>query len=478
MAGRGGRTISPVPARDGGRNPGYKRSVTRCPAQSRRTRTTLLAWAAVLGALFTGGEARANPLSFGRFDGHWGDAASESAWALYWNPAGLARPGLSAGFDLQIITRQASFTRDAGANGVTPDERAANAGKSTSSAGGTIPSIAARWGTTWGDFDVGTGLGVYIGNGGTVTWDKNLKAPSQYPGAVDGPQRWAGIKGGLIIFEASAGLAAKHNPTGLSFGVAPVIMISRFETVRALNVDGSDDLVDSSGRLKEGRVHVQASSVDFRFVAGARWDKDARNAVSVAYSRGVTLILEGPLDLTIGAQAPSAAPTTSYFDMPIPDTVRAAGKIGLGDRVTLRPSVEWSRFSVLDNQSLRVRATDERILLIPRDYGDGYAGRLRGDLRVNERLMLGAGVGYEITPTPTRTMEPGFGEANSLELSAAGRYRLSDHVSLGLTAFFTHFFQLKVKDSITRPTMNGTYREERESFLFDVEVRGWTPSDR
>jgi len=189
-----------------------------------RTRTLVAALVAVVVAGASGG-ARANPLSLARFGGLRGDAVYTGAYALYWNPAALAVPGWDAGVDLQLIARQASYDRDAVLNNVPDSEVAANSGRATISTFGAVPSAMGHWGRAFRRFDLGVGGGVFVESGGTANWDKNLRAPAQYPGAVDGPQRWASISAQLLLVDLALGIGARDRKTGLSIGFTPMLVV-------------------------------------------------------------------------------------------------------------------------------------------------------------------------------------------------------------------------------------------------------------
>src|SRR5205823_2498824 len=127
------------------------------------------------------------------------------------------------------------------------------------------------WGKRLKHVDIGVGLGAFVDSGGSASWDKNLKAPSEFPGAIDGPQRWASISANLLVVDLSVGLAVRHRRTGLSLGVAPLLAVTTFSTTRARNIDRTEDLVDSAGNLKEGRAYFSGSGMGGGVVIGARW---------------------------------------------------------------------------------------------------------------------------------------------------------------------------------------------------------------
>ena len=50
---------------------------------------------------------------------------------------------------------------------------------------------------------------------------------------------------------------------------------------------------------------------------------------------------------------------------------------------------------------------------------------------------------------------------------------LSHHVDLSATFLFQYFLPFTVGNSVQQPTTNGTYRDQREFLVVDLEVHGW-----
>jgi hypothetical protein len=431
--------------------------------------------AAVVAALVAtvaggGSRARANPLSLARFGGLRGDAVYTGAYALYWNPAALAAPGWDVGLDLELIARQASYDRDAAANGVPDAEVAANAGVATISTVGVVPSAMGRWGRALRGFDVGVGAGAFVENGGSANWEKNLRAPAGAPGAVDGPQRWASISAQLLLVDLGVGFAARHRKSGLSIGFTPMLVVGSFSTVRARNIDQSEDLVDAEGNPKEGRAYFNGSGVGFSAVIGVRWDNPAGWAVGATYQRGARMDFEGDLRVAFGSQAPSSE--RARLSLPIADLVRVSAALRLTRWLTLRPTFEWALWSAVKEHVFRA-SDGTPLLVMPRNFHDLVAARLRAEARVGARWRLMLGVGGERGPTPASTMEPGFGENSNLEVGAGATVAVSHRIDLGATFVYQYFLPFSVGNSVQQPTSNGTYRDQRECLIVDVEVHGW-----
>lgn len=426
---------------------------------------------AVVLALIGGmSAAHANPFFIGRFQGLRGDAVDDSAWALYYNPGGLARPGGRVALHGLLVNRQATYDRDATLNDVPEDQRAANAGLNHTGALGVAPAVALRYGWAIGDLDLALGGGFYVARAGATNWRRDLGAPSETPGAVDGPQRWATVNTSMQLYSPSAALALRHRPTGLSLGVAPVYTFVNLSTLKARNPDGSTRLVDDRGNLAEGRILLEdGRAADLHWILGAQWAPTDDLVFGATWHSGVDHQLEGDAYITFGTAEESIE--RSSFNLPIAQTVRLGAGIDLGEALTLRPSFEWHDWSVMNRQiAVNVR-NGETLMDLPRDFADTIIARLRADYAIIDGFTVHAGLGYETAATPSHTFEPGLAESASVELAAGASLDLGEHIGLSASFFWQQFEDVTVRDSINVPTTNGHYTDARQYLTLDLEVR-------
>ncbi len=418
-------------------------------------------------AVLLGGAAQAGPLYQTRFGGLTGDALHESPFSLYWNPAGLARPGTRLALHGSILSRQATYDRDAELNDVAPDEEAANAGEASISTLAGIPALAVGHGLRLDELDLGFAAGGFVLAAGAVDWDKNLAAPVEYPGAVDGPQRWATISTRFLSLAASAGLGARYRPWGLSIGVAPMYTWASLDTVRARNADRTDELVDAAGRIKEGRILLESEDERVLWTAGVRWEATPDLTVGVSYISGATYDLAGDAKISFG----TAEETTeaSHIELPLAQSVRATVAVRLGD-FTLRPTVEWSDWSVMERQVALAEDDGQPLLTIERAFEDTFAAKLRADWAVHHNVTVHAGVGYETAATPEKTHEPGLAESQQFEAGAGVSVDFGEHVRLSSSFIFQQFADRRVTNSNQQPIVNGDYTDRREYLTIDLEI--------
>jgi long-subunit fatty acid transport protein len=239
---------------------GIMRSVTRLSS-------TLGAMILALSAAST---AHAGGFTTTRFGGEHGHAATDDTTAIFYNPAGLAYGEGHRGYVEGLFAyRTVDYNRDAGAidnpdagpgtAGTPPDGIGANSGAAT--LGNAIASPFVGIATDAGLKGFGFGLGLSVPFGGQASWDKvGGFSDAKFPGAADSSARWASIEGSQRSVYLSLGAAWRTRDGRFGIGVAGNYVMSEIKLVRARNLDGTDDLLQANGALKEGRALLATTS--------------------------------------------------------------------------------------------------------------------------------------------------------------------------------------------------------------------------
>ncbi|MCK6571511.1 outer membrane protein transport protein [Myxococcota bacterium] len=413
--------------------------------------------------------ATAAPMHVARMDGLRGDPVDTGPFAFWWNPAALARPGRALGLHGLFAMRAASYDRDAALNDVAPDEAAANAGLATIDTAGVIPALGFRQGfADVGPFDLGFGLGFFVPFAGVADWARHPDAPAEHPGAYDGPQRWATIHSRLVFLAGSVGFGAAHRASGVSLGIAPTLYYGELATTRARNVDRSDDLVDVTGELKEGRIVFEADDIRVGFNVGLRWDASPDLGFALTWHQVPEFVMDGRAKVAYGTADPFSIGAELAF--PLPDLFRAGASIGLPGGWVLRPFLEFARWSVMERQVAVSKGEGQPLIEIERDFDDVWGFRLRCDTPRWRGWGATFGGGFETAATPTSTHEPGLAEGESVEAMLGLDYTFEAGVRVSLSTTLQTFFARDVSDSIQKPTTNGRYTDDRVFSTLDVEV--------
>lgn len=298
-----------------------------------------------------------------RFGGDHGTAANPSPFAVYFNPAALGGlTGTQVTADGTLVVRTASYDRPASALSPllakTKDDRtysAANTGKATVSNLLGIPFVG--FGSDLGTRNFRIGAAAFVPFGGQASWGQNSAwaGRTDAPGAVDGPQRWVNISGQIIAAYGTLAMAYRFEDAHVSVGASLSGVFHKVHTVRARNVDGTDDISTPSGSLKEGRAIIDASGFNAALALGLYWEPTPDVHLGISYSSQPgfgTTRMKGTLEQQFGTVSAVADKTDVEFLMAYPDIFRIAGSFRADKQWEVRLGAEYVRWSVLKNQCL------------------------------------------------------------------------------------------------------------------------------
>lgn len=453
----------------------------------------------VVAACIISSHAGASGFSTARFGGEHGHPTTSNPTALYFNPAGLAlERGHRLYLDGAFAFRSAQYDRPAGAisdpGGGTPtDAIAANAGEASLSNLAVIPFGAVV--SDLGVENLGVGLGVYVPLGGSASWDRNERdfGPA-FPGAEDGVQRWFTIEGTIRSLYLTAAGAYRIPSLGLSFGAGLNVIQSEVNTVRARNLDGSDDLVHSDGSPKEGRSLIDVNSWDLGFSAGLIWEPAERVWIGASYQSQPgfgEITLKGKLS----TRFPGSKVTEDDVELTqsLPDIWRLGARWQPDDRWELRLFGEYARWSVLQNQCIfseggsctieedgSASADSSGVIQnIPRRWRDGFNVRAGASHWFVPSVEGYLGVGYDTNAIPDRTLDPSLYDMNKITASAGARVKINDWwaVSGTFTQVFYFTRDIEIGDSqgflapSAQPNAAGTYSQAVSVIDVSTEFR-------
>lgn len=445
--------------------------------------------------------AQAGGFSTARFGGERGHAATNHLTAVYYNPAGLA---LGAGTRAQVeglfAYRSVDYDRDPaaidntdGADPGTPaDAIAANSGKSTLR--NTLASPFIGFASDLGVEGLGIGVGVYVPFGGQAKWDKNeaYEGNTMYPGAVDGPQRWAAIEAEqrALYYTLAAGYRINDK---IAVGAGFNVVQNSIALVRARNPDGTDDVV-GGGTVKEGRSLLEADGINFAASLGVMFKPTECSRIGLSYQSqpgfGET-VLKGTLTNKFGTGPVGSLPVEVRYTMP--DTFRLAGEWRAFTKGSLHASFDYQRWSNYANTCVISAAgpgkcevdadgspvegsTTDLLVNVKRDWKDTMTARVGGRYFISEVLEVNGGITYDTAAVPDETMEPSLFDMNKIIGQVGGVYT-TGRVDLGLTIGHVQYMSRTTAptDDLAAPSINpdmaGTYKSFVTYALFGVGVR-------
>lgn len=431
-------------------------------AKSARSLSILSIGCALL--LSMSSNALANPFFVGRFNGLLGGPLDQSSFALYWNPANLYTEGAEIDLYLGMIARQASYNRTVDRDS-PPEFTEANSGEATTSALGFIPSLAFHSGLKLDEeLKLGFGAGIYIARAGTADWDRDPEAPSQYPGAYDGPQRWGALSTFMLLVNYSAGASIQFDR--LSIGAAVSYVDTTLSTTKAANADKSEELTTPDGELKEGRIFLDdATGSAINTTLGATLDLDEIE-IGYAWRLPVTYQLLGRAYVLY-----SNAPETSalaQIELQVAESHLASIAHTI-EQMRFRLEYERQLWSIMNQQEILNTDNQEQLLLLKRNFKDTNAYRLRLDYSYSDQLMINTGISYEEGVTPEEYHEAGLAEHDQIEIGLGISTPITQSLSIHSTFFYQYFFDRRVSNSQQTPTSNGDYTDHRQYLTVNLK---------
>jgi long-subunit fatty acid transport protein len=417
----------------------------------------------------TAGTALANPFQIGRFGGIAGSGATHhSPFAIYWNPAGLVDVGFTLQLHGMMVNRQASYDRDAELNGVPPELEGINSGVGKAGALGVVPGFALQSGHDLGGWTIGLGFAAFVDRAGRTNWTKNFAAPPQYPGAVDGPQRWSVINTELSLLSLGIGLAVEHVESALSFGATVFGTQTSLSLLRARTVSSTDE-VTLEGHLTEGRVLFRNGEDEgFTLVLGMQWEPTDLIKFGLAWQSAVTYQIKGDALILFGEAEESREPAQTALE--VPQGIRGELSFTLSPLITLRPALSWNQWSIAKSQVATGTRTGEILFRTPREFTDTYEFKLNTDFQVTDQHALHVLLGVENGATPKDTYEPGLAESANARIGGGWTSDWSETLSTHVALVWQAFANVTVTDSRQAPSTNGRYTDHRQFLTIDMEV--------
>lgn len=423
-----------------------------------RTHQKTLATAATTVALslaslsMSSSEALASGFSSSRFGGEHGHPTTSNATAIYFNPAGITQSeGIHIYLDGTVAFRSATYEHRPGGNDIDEpgDAQGANVGEATLFNVVAAPMLGVTG--KFGDFAVGVGF--YVPFGGISVWDKNeaFEGNTTYPGPEDGIQRWYTIEGTLRSDYITMAAAYHIEPARLSLGVSGNLVLSTIDTIRARTSDGSNDI------KSEGRSYLDVTGVSASFGVGALFEAIPKALwIGASYqsrpnvSGGMTL--EGTLTNKFGRG--EATEGDAKMTQDLPDIIRLGARYRVMDSLELRLFGDISRWSAFKDQCISAPENECEInddgsevtpgtvtQNIPRRWDDAFSVRGGVSYFPKPSVEIFSGLGYDGSPVPDRTLDPGLEDFHDVMVALGGRVQVVEKLHVALS--YTHIFYIQ-----------------------------------
>lgn len=386
-----------------------------------------------------------------------------NGYAVYFNPAALGgTKGTTITGDVSILLRFARYNRTADALSPSnpdyvndPQYVKANTGVANLTNVLAIPYIGVN--TDFGTENLRGGYAAYIPFGGMATWDRRSGDPTM-PGTVDGVSRWHNISGQLLEIYNTFALAYRIKPANLTIGASVSPIIQTVGTVRARNVDGSDDVL-SAGQLVEGRSYVSATGLTVGIAAGLYWEPTPEVRLGVSYTSqpgfGETRT-SGTLRTQLGANAPEKQDID--FIQAFPDIVRLGAAWRVSPKWEVRADGEFVRWNTFKRQCVVARGADCNvaddgrdlsggavILNVPRNWDNAFGVRVGPAWWASEKTEVFGSLGLTTPAVPKETIDPSTIDSTRLYFTAGVKYEFNKHFALAGSYNHIYFFDVDTK---------------------------------
>lgn len=408
--------------------------------------------------LFSATNAEASGFATARFGGEHGHPTTDNPTALYYNPAGIAEdtPGFEKKFwrakifvDGNLALRWASFSHARNPDADAPEPPGAEGGNTGE---GNLFNVvfAPAAAATFQIENFSFGLGFFVPLGGQSKWDKNedFEGNTQYPGPVDGVQRWHTIDGTLRSLYLTAG-AAYDILDRVSIGASLNIIRSEVNTIRAREPSGTNNIGI------EGRSLIDVGGWNASFALGIIGEV-APEKVWIGFSYQAQpgmgeMALEGTLTNNYGGSV-----TTDDVKLlqELPDIYRLGVRARPIKNVEMRFFGDLTNWSTFKTQCVVPAATDTcdvnpdgsgitdsenpPFLNLARDWGPAFGIRGGGSYWVVPEVELFVGAGYDSNAIPDRTLEPALTDFQKASLAGGARLEISELFGAALS--YTHIF--------------------------------------
>ena len=390
--------------------------------------------------------ALASGFAVARFGGEQGHPTATNPTAIYYNPAGI---GMSHGThlfaDLNLVWRTQSLNRPAAASDTAdpPGGEGANTGEA--SLFNILPAPGIGVTTKLGELALGGAI--YVPMGGRARWDTNpdWENHPQYPGPVDGVQRWWVIEGELL--ETYVTLAAAYDLGNVSLGLSGSLIRNQTNLIRARVGSGTN------ATASEGRSWLNVCSVSWGFGVGVLYEVSPDSFwIGASYTSkpdpfSDELIESGTLKNNFGGRI-SEDDVDLHQDLP--DIYRLGIRARPSKQLELRLFGDFTRWSQMERQCVSRKdspcdlnpdgsqgPSGAVLQNQPRNWNDTFGVRAGASLWTNDATEVLAGAGFSSNAVPDETLEPSLPDFDTITLSLGGRFELSDKIFVA--ASYTQF---------------------------------------
>lgn len=229
------------------------------------------------------------------------------------------------------------------------------------------------------------------------------------------------------------------NPTFAISLSEKVSMAFGFRIVHTSGVVKSDGNI--GGPLTASR-DMTGDAINYGYNLALAYKPSSNLELAATYRSNVNLNIKGDAKLATTAGGGSTYDGDARVSVPLPATFSVAAAYTLPSKTTLELVYERTMWSAYKSLDFDYDGTESATLAsifggaIDKSWKDVNAFRL-GITQELDNMMLMAGMVYDESPVPSKTLGFELPDSNSFSVSLGGRYQINDKLEVGLSALYS-----------------------------------------
>ena len=247
----------------------------------------------------------------------------------------------------------------------------------------------------------------------------------------------------------------------LSVGGGPVISILGVRQTQALN------LGPLSARFGDPVADFNGTNVGVGFALGALYEFDESFRAGLVYRSRIQHTIDGTQSVAFPTSLGVASPATAALlsasagsastRLTLPDTVSVGFYKQIDERWAVMADLQWTDWSLIDTVAI-TPANGSPATVLREDWRNTWFGAIGASFRPIDRLLLQAGVGYDLSPVTDANRTTRVPDANRFLLGCGATYSLLPDVNLQLAVLEALSGPAKIDNSASAAagTIRGT----------------------
>ena len=384
-------------------------------------------------------------------------AKAYDASTVFSNPAGMTRLNWNEtdlSFTLVAPSSNFSGTNTIGGQ-ITPGSQGGNYAQPF-----VIPSVFAVWNASP---DLKLGIAITAPFGARLAYSQGFVG------------RYQSVVSNLSDVQVSLAGAYRMNEH-LSVGGGPVINFLSVRLTQAVNLGGlssafGDPIADFNG-----------SSVGAGFALGALYEFDDSFRAGIVYRSRIQPTVTGTqqvaLSPLIGVASPaigaalsgSAGSASSRFSLP--DSFSLGFYKQIDEQWSVMADLQWTDWSLVDTLAI-IPANQAPATVLPENWRNTWFGAIGASFRPIKKLLLQAGIGYDLSPVTDNNRTTRIPDANRFLVGGGITYSLLTNVNAQFAVLQAFSGTAKI-DSSASPTagvIQGTYHTQATTVSVGMTAR-------